>query len=187
MLHFRFAHVTVFCLFALLSLSREAISACREGEQREASTSISKQELASTLQKGEAVRLRRVTGADLIQLLNTLAIEKVELDCSIIEGGLDFSILPLTSAETVKFPADWRDEDKQRWLARTRGVNKGKVYVVTPALDIQDTEIKKIPQDKSGSAYAVEATATFFRRPVTFRSTTFSGGAAFRSHCCKGH
>ena len=109
----------------LLAALAPAFTPCVHAETQSAEkgppayTPVTKEELLTLLQRGQVVEGRVITGADIIAILKETDV-KIKISHSVIEGGLDFTALPLTPVDKVTLPQDWNDKQRvvlQIWLS----------------------------------------------------------------------
>jgi uncharacterized protein YjbI with pentapeptide repeats len=158
-------------------------------KDKESRARLSKEELRERLQGGERVQDSIIQGDDLIAILRESTFDptgKITIMNSVIEGGLDFTALPATAVEQVKWPRLGSDEDRERWIARTRSSGIDKIYVVANPITIAASTVLPRPQNgQSDASVAINANATFFH-DITFEGATFSGGALFEGATFSG-
>src|SRR5262249_12552227 len=151
-----------------------------QGGEKEtpAYTPISKKELLSHFERRQVVKGRVITGADLIAVIRDTEV-KIQIDHSVIEGGLDFTELPPITVDKVPLPQDWSDKQKEEWKAQYSGLPG--IPVVKNEIRIINTEIRPEQPGQGSHSVAVDAKNTFFRKAASFSHTTLSGEADFDS------
>ena len=134
------------------------------------------------MQRRESVQGSIVQGDDLIAILRESTFDprvKITIVNSVIEGGLDFTTLPATAVEQVKWPKSGSDEERDRWIARKRSAGFDEIYAVANPISITASTILPRPQNgESAGSVAVKASTTLIEQMI-FQDTTFAGEAQF--------
>ena len=146
---------------------------------------IDKEQIISTLTRGEIVEGYVVRGDDLIEIIRETDLD-ILVKNSIIEGGLDFSKLPEDDLTEEKLPTNWKDKEKEAFIKvaypfvgyevlkkqKSEFPFVRRLHNVSNRIVISDSEIR-------GENYSINASRTFFWRKLEVVRSEITGIAAF--------
>ncbi len=177
--------IPILIIFSLLSFSPQLLAEeeknifpCKDKEKI-----LGKKTLHEQFRQGKTVSGCRVNGDDILEIIRIEAqweekLSNISIENSIIERGLDFSILPKIKLTTVNLPENWEEEKKKEFLKK----NSTKSFrIVKNKIKIKNSEIKsKINKNgREGDYYSTFAESTLFEKDVFFDEKTIFRGDAF--------
>jgi hypothetical protein len=117
------------------------------GTGRGAKGRINAEELRARLARQEEIDGYILQGEDLITILRERTLP-IAIKNSIIEGGLDFTILPKTPSEQVELPPSWDDKTQDAWLTQRSLSDTQHPYrhILANSIHITATDIHSRPQ-----------------------------------------
>ncbi len=170
--------LAVVCVCLLVVPFIPSIHAQGKKTEKGAREPISKEELIARFQDKKEVDGYVIKGDDIIEIIRDTDLD-IRIKNSVIEGGLDFGMLPKTPVEKVRLPETWSDKEKEEWIGVYRTLRIKEIPIVVNEIIIANTEILPIqPFSQSAASVAINGRQALFLS-VNFQRSTFSGQAYF--------
>ncbi len=163
--------VVIFLISTIFILTFH-LSAQEKEKERGYKGPISLDRMRSIFSKGENVEGYVIKGDDIIDIIEKTDFE-IDIDNSIIEGGLDFRKLAVP-LEKKNLPEYWNEKEKESFI-ETKSYHSENIPVVKNEISINNSEIRK----KKGLLNSIYAYNTLFHETIYFMKNTFCGDASF--------